>query len=65
MPDYTYVKSLQVQDADRLINSRGDSREIKVIGTPGAGFNLEINDSSGCSVLEEDLNQIVIHKSSI
>ena len=60
-----YVKSLQVQDADRLINSRGDSREIKVIGTPGAGFNLEINDSSGCSVLEEDLNQIIIPKSSI
>ena len=60
-----YVRSLQVQDADRLINSRGDSREIKVIGTPGAGFNLEINDSSGCSVLEESLNQIGIPKSGI
>ena len=60
-----YVRSLQVQDADRLINSRGDSREIKVIGTPGAGFNLEINDSSGCSILEESLNQIGIPKSGI
>jgi acylphosphatase len=60
-----YVRSLQVQDADRLINSRGDSREIKIIGTPGAGFNLEINDSSGCSILEESLNQIGIPKSGI
>ena len=60
-----YIRSLQVQNRETLLNARGDSREIKVIGTPGAGFNLEINDSSGCSVLEEDLNQVEIPKNGV
>jgi len=60
-----YIRSLQVQDSETLLNARGDSREIKVIGTPGSGFNLEINDSSGCSILEEDLNQVEIPKNGV
>lgn len=60
-----YIRSLQVQDSETLLNARGDSREIKVIGTPGSGFNLEVNDSSGCSILEEDLNQVEIPKNGV
>ena len=60
-----YIRSLRVQDSEILINARGDSREIRVIGTPGSGFNLEVNDSSGCSILEESLNQVEIPKDGV
>jgi len=60
-----YIRSLQVQNSGTLLAARGDSREIKVVGTPGSGFNLEINDSSGCSILEEDLNQVEIPKNGV
>tara|TARA_R110002020_G_scaffold19831_4_gene68075 strand:+ start:9580 stop:11298 length:1719 start_codon:yes stop_codon:yes gene_type:complete len=60
-----YIKSLKVQDSETLINARGDSRDIRVIGTPGSGFNLEVNDSSGCSILEESLNQVEIPKNGV
>lgn len=60
-----YIRSLHVQDSKTLLSASGDSRDIKVIGTPGSGFNLEVNDSSGCSILEEDLNQVKIPKNGV
>lgn len=60
-----YIKSLEVQDSQKNLNARGDSRKIKVIGTPGAGFSLTVNDSSGCSLLDEDLDNVRVPENGV
>jgi hypothetical protein len=55
---YTYVENL-----GGYIKSIGETRQIKIIGTSGAGFSLEINDSSGNCILEEPLQDVEIPKS--
>lgn len=42
------------------IKSTGETRKIKLRGTSGAGFSIEINDSSGDCILEEPLQNIEI-----
>ena len=42
------------------IRSIGERRDIKIRGTKGAGFSIEINDSSGYCILEESLKDIEI-----
>ena len=42
------------------IRSIGERRDIKIHGTKGAGFSIEINDSSGYCILEEPLKDIEI-----
>ncbi len=60
-----YIKFLEVQDSQKNLNARGDSRKIKVTGTPGAGFSLTINDSSGCSLLDEDLDNVRVPETGV
>ena len=42
------------------MTSGGANKKIKIKGTPGARFTLTIDDSSGCSILEEELEDITI-----
>ena len=59
------ITSIKVQDVETLINSRGETRQIKLRGTSGSGFSLEINDSDGDCILEEELNNIEIPTSGV
>ena len=42
------------------IAQNGDTRLITIQGTPGAMFSLTIKDSSGCSILEDEINNVSI-----
>jgi len=59
------ITSIKVQDVETLINSRGETRQIKLRGTSGSGFSLEINDSDGDCILEEELQNIEIPTSGV
>ena len=59
------IKKLEVQNYSTFINPRGENKTIRVIGTPGAGFTLTIKDSSGCSIMEEELENVEIPKNTI
>ena len=56
------IKLLEVQNDSRFISAKGESRIIRVVGTAGAGFTITIKDSSGCSIMEEELENIEIPK---
>jgi hypothetical protein len=59
------IKVLEVQNSSTFISAKGESRTIRIIGTPGAGFTLTIKDSSGCSIMEEELENVEIPKNTI
>jgi len=59
------IKVLEVQNHLAFVGANGENRTIRVIGTPGAGFTLTIKDSSGCSIMEEELENVEIPKSTI
>jgi hypothetical protein len=42
------------------LKARGEKRQIIVKGTPGATFTLTVEDSSGCSLLKDKLENIKI-----
>ena len=44
--------------SEDYIKSSGELRDIKIYGTKGAGFSMEINDSSGYCILKEPLKDI-------
>ena len=54
------IKFFGISDQGIAIRSNGDRRVLTVRGTPGAGFSLTIKDSTGCSLLEDELNDISI-----
>ena len=56
------IKRFEVNDLSN-IKSGGERRTIRISGTAGAGFTLTIKDLSGCSILEEDMNDILIPSS--
>jgi hypothetical protein len=58
------IKRFEVNDLSN-IKSGGDRRTIRVSGTAGAGFTLTIKDLSGCSALEEDVNDVLIPSGGI
>ena len=53
------IKRFEVNDLSN-IKSGGERRTIHISGTAGAGFTLTIKDLSGCSILEEDMNDMFI-----
>ena len=59
------ITRLNVRNANTPIKSRGEVRSIKIHGTPGSGFSLEINDSNGDCILEEPLQNVEIPKSNV
>ncbi len=59
------ITSIKVQNVDTFISPRGETRQIKLRGTAGSGFSLEINDSDGDCILEEELHNIEIPRSGV
>ena len=59
------ITSIKVDNQNTPINSKGETRAIKIYGTQNSGFSLEINDSSGHCILEEPLNNIEVPSSGI
>ena len=59
------ITAIKVQDVNTFISSRGETRQIKLRGTAGSGFSLEINDSDGDCILEEELQNIEIPRSGV
>mgnify|MGYP003120601093 CR=1 FL=1 len=59
------ITSIKIQNVDTFISPRGETRQIKLRGTAGSGFSLEINDSDGDCILEEELQNIEIPRSGV
>ena len=59
------ITSIKIQNVNTLISPRGETRQIKLRGTAGSGFSLEINDNDGDCILEEELQNIEIPKSGV
>ena len=47
------------------ISASGEVLPIKISGSPGAMFSLTITDSSGCSILEEKLENVKINNNGV
>ena len=47
-------------DRSRPISQKGETRAIKLSGTPGSVFTITIKDSEDCSILDRELNNIEI-----
>tara|TARA_R100000808_G_C2146485_1_gene154409 strand:+ start:975 stop:2744 length:1770 start_codon:yes stop_codon:yes gene_type:complete len=43
-----------------LISQSGETKNIKIKGTPGVIFSITIEDSSGCSILKKDIQNATI-----
>ena len=56
------ISALKVQNASTLIRAKGDRRYIEVFGKPDTGFSLTIKDSSGCNIMDEELENVKIPK---
>lgn len=54
------MHGVTVENATKHLKSTGESRGITVSGTSGIGFTITIKDSSGCSIMEEELENVRI-----
>ena len=59
------ITSIKVDNQNTPIKSKGETRGIKIHGTQGSGFSLEINDSTGYCILENPLQDVEIPQSGI
>ena len=48
-----------------IIQESGESKKIKIQGTPDSIFSLTIKDSTDCSILKEDIENVVIPSNGI
>ena len=54
------MHGVTVENVTKHLKSTGESRGITVSGTSGIGFTITIKDSSGCSIMEEELENVRI-----
>ena len=54
------INNIEIENIRYYIKSTGETRRIKIRGTRGAGFSMEINDSSGACILNDPLQNIYI-----
>jgi hypothetical protein len=59
-PTTKKIRSILVDKIDKLIDPRGEVRNIQVSGDVGAMFTLTLKDDSGCSILEDEMENIEI-----
>ena len=57
------MHGVTVENVTKHLKSTGESRGITVSGTSGIGFTITIKDSSGCSIMEEELENVKIPSS--
>jgi len=58
------MHGVTVENVTKHLKSTGESRGITVSGTSGIGFTITIKDSSGCSIMEEELENVRIPSNS-
>jgi len=54
------IETLTVNKKYEYIPSYGEKVNISIAGSVGAGFNITVKDSSGCSVMEDELENVEI-----
>ena len=54
------IDEITVNGVNQDLRSTGDKRQILIKGTPGAAFTITIKDSSDCSIMEEELEDVEI-----
>ena len=59
------INTIETENIRYYIKSIGETRRIKIRGTHGAGFSMEINDSSSTCILEEPLQNIYIPETGV
>jgi len=59
------IYSIYVEKQIDYIKPIGETREIKLRGTSGSGFSMEINDSSGDCILEKPIQNVDIPQSGV
>jgi len=64
-PDQKLLYSFTVSNSKKYITPNGETRKIKIKGTPGSIFSLTIKDSADCSILKEKIDNKMIPKSGI
>ena len=60
-PHVKVISSLNINKTS-FLNPSGDNRKVTVTGDIGSVFTLTIKDSSGCSILENDLENVKMDK---
>tara|TARA_R100000329_G_scaffold150810_1_gene144719 strand:- start:494 stop:2146 length:1653 start_codon:yes stop_codon:yes gene_type:complete len=58
------IKGIPIREYEN-ISASGEVLPIKISGSPGAMFSLTITDSSGCSILEEKIENVKINNSGV
>ena len=54
------IRSLIIEKVGKLIDPKGETRKIRIYGSANAVFTLTIKNSSGCSILKEELEWVKI-----
>ena len=59
------INNISVSKKLKSIKPKGEKRIIKITGTPGATFSLNIKDSTDCSILREEIQNVKIPRKGI
>jgi hypothetical protein len=59
------ITSFTISKQYKFLKPNGDRRKIKINGTSGCIFSLTIKDSSGCSILKEEIENVKIPENGI
>jgi len=54
------ISNFVVEKENENLKSIGERRRVTITGTPKAGFTISIKDSSGCSIMENELENVEI-----
>ena len=55
-----YIDELRIQDQGRHVAPSGEKKQLTIIGSPGAGFTITVKDSSDCSIMEDEIENVEI-----
>jgi hypothetical protein len=54
-PTQKEIRSIIIKDSDRPINPNGETRPVIIKGDPGATLTLTVTTVSGCSILDDEI----------
>ena len=59
------ITGVTISKKDKFIKPRGEKRKIKITGTVGSTFSLDIKNSSDCCILKEEIQNVKIPKKGV
>lgn len=59
------IESLTVDNKYEYIPSYGEKVNISIVGSVGAGFSITVKDSSDCSIMEDELENVEIPSNGV